>query len=733
MKYSISALLLLLFVTNECKVFSQRNINREKTSFQTSEQWKPKTDVRADIAMVYGIGGNPSDKKKVKVSFEERVKSWREKGYIVQFMTGIAWGEYQDYFSGEWDGKTHFDEGQVEMNGDTIWHGHLVPYIVPTDNYLKYIKEKHIKRVIDAGISVIYLEEPEFWARAGYSAAFKNEWKKYYGNEWKDQHLSPENTYLSNKLKYHLYYHALNEVFSFAKAYGKTKGMDIKCFVPTHSLLNYSQWQIVSPEASLASLSSVDGYIAQVWTGTAREPNFYNGVKKERVFENAYMEYGCMASMTAPTKRKIYFLTDPIEDLPRDWEDYRKNYQATFTAQLLYPQINNYEVMPWPDRIYEGLYSVSKGSSQKAPIPEKYATQMQVMINTLNQMPISENTICGSKGISALMSNSLMFQRYPNHNSYEDPQLSNFLGQVMPFLKKGVPINVVHIENLKFSSALKYTKILLMSYSNMKPLDSNAHHLLAQWVKSGGVIIYSGSDNDPYQKVQEWWNTGNYNYSSPSEHLFELMKIFNTKSRNGLFHYGRGAVYIIREDPKNYVMSINGDRVYVRIVSNLYRQYVHKNILFKNFFSLKRGPYLILSVMDENKIKTPYIVNGKFIDLFDPRLPVINSKELRPGNQSLLFDLKDIHNENRAQVLASASRIYDEKRKAKTFEFITKSPVNTINVMRVLLPNKLQRCSVLCTNGLTVKNLKWNWDEASKTVFISFENDANGINVKLEW
>ena len=34
----------------------------------------------------------------------------------------------------------------------------------------------------------------------------------------------------------------------------------MKCYVPTHSLVNYSQWQIVSPEASLASLPCVDGY-----------------------------------------------------------------------------------------------------------------------------------------------------------------------------------------------------------------------------------------------------------------------------------------------------------------------------------------------------------------------------------------------------------------------------------------------------------------------------------------
>ncbi len=76
-----------------------------------------------------------------------------------------------------------------------------------------------------------------------------------------------------------------------------------------------------------------------MWTGTSRTPTFFDGVSRERVFENAYLEYGSMESMTEPTGRKLFFLTDPIEDWPRDWADYRVNYQATFTAQLLYPAL----------------------------------------------------------------------------------------------------------------------------------------------------------------------------------------------------------------------------------------------------------------------------------------------------------------------------------------------------------------------------------------------------------
>ena len=148
-----------------------------KTTFQTSFAWKPVTDIRADAVMVYGTG---PDKGRAG-SVEERITSWKEKGYRTDFMTGIAWGNYQDYFTGSWDGQLHWEDGQVEKQGDTIWHGKNVPYIVPSRKYLEYFKETLIKRIIDAGVDAIYLEEPEFWARSGYSDTFKKEWEDYYG------------------------------------------------------------------------------------------------------------------------------------------------------------------------------------------------------------------------------------------------------------------------------------------------------------------------------------------------------------------------------------------------------------------------------------------------------------------------------------------------------------------------------------------------------------------------
>ncbi len=505
-------------------------------------------------------------------------------------------------------------------------------------------------------------------------------------------------------------------MFTYAKEYGKSKGMDVRCYVPTHSLVNYSSWQIVSPEASLASLPSVDGYIAQVWTGTAREPNYFNGVERERVFETAFLEYGSMESMTRPTGRKMFFLTDPIEDWARDWADFKKNYQATFTAQLLYPMVDNYEVMPWPDRIYEGRYLVSADSDERGTIPRFYSTQMQVMINSLNDMPYSDNKVSGSQGIGVMMSNSLMFQRYPTHNTsnedsrfgsaeyfnrgsmqmmeenFADPKFSGFYGQTLPLLKRGIPMSIVHIENTIYPDTWKDLRVLVMSYTNMKPMKPEFHDHIASWVSGGGVVVYCGTDTDAYQNVMEWWNQDGNSYARPADHLFEKMGI-GANPAEGEYTYGKGTVYVIRTDPKEFALNAGGDAEYIDVVKRLYETKAGGGTLtFKNSFYLERGPYDLVSVLTEGVSDAPYVAKGMFIDLFDPELPVYTEKIVQPGEQAYLYDLARIGNKKKPQILAAASRAYDEVATGRSYSFVAKSPASTTNVMRVLLPAAPTSC-----------------------------------------
>ena len=701
---------------------AQQRERREKTTFQTGASWKLTTDVRADVVMCYG-GANRD-------GFRGRVDSWRNAGYATHYMTGIAWGEYQDYFSGRWDGVAHLDEGQKNMHADTIWHGRMVPYIVPTRHYLEYFKERHIKPVIDAGIDAIFLEEPEFWARAGYSEAFKREWQDYYGFEWRPQHESAENTYLSNKLKYHLYYRALDECFRYAKAYGKEKGLDVRCYVPTHSLLNYAQWQIVSPEASLASLDAMDGYIAQVWTGTSREPNYYNGEARERVFETAFLEYGCMESMTRPTRRKMFFLTDPIEDRARDWQDYKRNYQATFTAQLLYPQIADYEIMPWPDRIYEGLYRVSMNSKERARIPKFYSTQMQVMTNALGLMPKSDSRLDGTQGISVAMANSLMFQRAPQQvEGYDDPQLSNFYGMAMPLVKRGIPVSITHLENVQYPATWQDVQVLLLSYSNMKPMSPDVHRDIAKWVYDGGKLVYCGRDDDAFQRVREWWNTAGFNYASPADHLWQLMNI-PQDAPEGAYAYGKGEVRILRQNPKEFAMEGNGD---ARLIATLH-DLCGKTWQEKNHYQLLRAPYRLAAVLSESPAgDEPLTMRGAYLNLFSHELDLHpDSFSVAPGEQAFLYDLRYAPRD-RASILASASRVYEQTADKRDLTFVTKGPRETTNVVAISIPGRVKEAQVrtMAPDGSVLPIVSQRLDYCRQTrcsiLRVEVENRPNGV------
>ncbi|GMK48951.1 hypothetical protein PghCCS26_60810 [Paenibacillus glycanilyticus] len=240
----------------------RKNRQEELTGFQEGGPYHPSYDLQTDFVMVYGIQGD----------FQERIRTWKEKGYVVHLMTGVSWGGYQDYLNGKVDGRTHWDEAQKNRKYENIIHGTSedIPYMVPTIAYADFLTER-IRIAVDAGVEAIHLEEPEFWVEGGYSDAFKREWEIYYREPWQAPHSSVDAQYRASKLKAYLYTRTLDRICSTLKEYAMQKyGRRIRFYVPTHSLINYTQWRIVSPESKLLELPGVDGYIAQVWTGTAQ-------------------------------------------------------------------------------------------------------------------------------------------------------------------------------------------------------------------------------------------------------------------------------------------------------------------------------------------------------------------------------------------------------------------------------------------------------------------------------
>jgi hypothetical protein len=333
----------------------ERISQRENTSFQEYAPFDPRLDIKADVAMVYGLDQ----------TLPQRVASWKHAGYIVHVMVGISWGHYQDYVRGAWDGQPHYDDAQAASGEFKLEHGVSqgddIYYMVPTSSYVVYLIEQ-LRVVVDAGAAAIHLEEPEFWVRGAYSPSFKRAWLDYFGDVWQDPVTSPDARYRASHLQQALYTRAVAAVCRELKAYARSKGVDdFRCYVPTHSLLNYAHWRIVSPESQLIEIADCDGLIAQVWTGTARTRNVYQGLLKERTFDAAYCEYAAAAALVRGTDKHLWLLADPIEDDPNhSWEDYRRNWQSTVVASLLLPQVARYEVVPWPARVFKKTYPVTE-------------------------------------------------------------------------------------------------------------------------------------------------------------------------------------------------------------------------------------------------------------------------------------------------------------------------------------------------------------------------------------
>ncbi len=690
----------------------------ERTSFQTSQPWSPLGNLRADVAMVYGI-----DK-----SLPDRVRSWRERGYRVHLMTGVSWGQYQDYLYGRFEGVNHEDNAQTDGSGRKISHGGDVYYMCPAANYGEFLSVG-VDRGLEAGVEAVHLEEPEFWARAGYSEGFKREWQSFYQEAWQRPDSSVDAQWRASKLKYFLYRRALEQVFAHVQAFNRRTGRNVRCYVPTHSLINYAHWCIVSPESSLAQLAGCDGYIAQVWTGTARTPNHFRGQRKERTFETAFLEYGAMQNLVRATGRSVWYLNDPIEDNPRhDWTDYRGNWESTLTASLLQTEVWRYEVAPWPERIFGQKYPRDARPEDRKAIPPEYASELQVVGQALNNMnQTNTEWDCGTQKMGVLVSDSLMFQR--EQPTPSDPNMAQFYGLTLPLLKRGMPVTPVALENTPLPGFLDAQRVLILSYQGQKPLSPEVHFALADWVRKGGVLVMVDDDKDPYNHVREWWNADGKSEQIPRQHLFETLGIkdnsFGSDSDTTL-PVGKGAVIWVRENPVRCALSAAAD---AQLTGLLKKAAIRAGLVWKecNYLALRRGPYLIGAGLDESLEVPPRSLKGRFVNLFDPELKVQHSIELAPGARVFLMDL-DLSKAEVPQVLASACKALPIQQTNQLAEWAVEGVGHTpaIVLISTVRPPRSIQLDHQALNDYT-------YDPDEKLLRIRFPNEARPRNLLVEF
>jgi hypothetical protein len=725
MRYSAALFLSLLTLPTSAlladPIADAARSDDQRLTFQTNAAWSPRTAINADVAMVYGVDA----------TLPARLESWRSHGYRAQVMTGVSWGHYEGYLHGQWDGKEHLDERQTDRDGKPLQHGlgGDVWYMSPGENYGKYLCAG-VKRALDAGAEAIYLEEPEFWVRSGYEPSFQREWLAYYGEPWQPPHASVENQYRASKLKYFLYRRALAQVFEFVKEYGQARDRRIPCYVPTHSLLNYAQWKIVSPESSLLDVGC-DGYIAQVWTGTARTPNVYEGVAKSRTFETAFLEYGAMQNLVRASGRKVWYLNDPIEDNPNhSWADYRANWESTLVASLLQPEVWRYEVMPWPERVFNGKYPTTEPTRattqtvERGGIPAVYETELQAVLSAMGDLKQPPERVrwetAGTQGVGVLVSDTMMFQR--GEPSPSDSALGSFYGLAMPMLMGGMPIEPVQMEDANANGTLDRYKLLLLTYEGQKPPSLAFHAELNAWVRAGGALVVIDDDKDPYNAVRAWWNAPHLEFKTPREHLFAKLRL--ATDATGLSRVGKGVVVYASLSPA----ALTHEKTGAQKVRDLARQAADAvGLGWKQTSALvlRRGPYVIAAGLDEPAADLPPVMlHGRFISLFDATLSVVDTVELVPSRRAMLLDLDAATAPD--AVLAAACRVTAFTATPTAINFHADGVAGSHAVVCISTDSKPHSVSV---NGEVVPASAW--DFATGLLRLRFENAAAGVGVEI--
>jgi hypothetical protein len=690
----------------------------ERTCFQVAGPWSAIANVPADVAIVYGI-----DK-----DLPARVKTWRDRGYRVQMMTGASWGEYYDYFDGKWDGVNHEGDIQTVASGRKMGHpgGGGGYYMCPTVSFGEYLWQG-IKRGLDAGVEAVHLEESEYWAKCGYSEAFKREWSDYYHEAWMPPQGSVDAEWRGSKLKYFLFRRVLQQIFRHVKEYNRDTGRNIRCYVPTHSLLNYAHWRIISGESSLADIPDCDGYIGQPWTGSTRVPNRYQSELttwndiRERPFDTAFLEYGAMANFTQATGRRMWVNGDPVEDDPKhDWPDYRFNWEATLTGALFQPDIIRHEILPWPERVFGGVYPAGARPEERHPIPAGYATELQVVMHALSdldQRDVSWDS--GTRGLGVLVSDSLMFER--EVPSPSDPDLSQFYGLALPLLKRGVPVKPVQLEYVPRPGFLAQMKVLFLTYDGQKPLSAEVHDALAAWVRAGGVLVVVDDDRDPYNHVREWWNDQGRNDRTPRGDLFARLGVSSgefPESPCEAKSVGKGAVYWARESPVAYASTWSGSVRFADLAATAVRR-AGLTWTTASAMVLRRGPYVIAAGLDESPIGgAPKVLKGHFVNLFDPELRVQESIQLSEGVHVFLRDL-DAEAPGEPKLLAAAGKAQAVDAPRGCSAWAVEGVGNT---QSIILLRSARRPTRVDLDGHRVEDVAY--DDATHVSYIRFAQEA---------
>jgi hypothetical protein len=509
------------------------------------------------------------------------------------------------------------------------------------------------------------------------------------------------------------------------------------------------------------------------------------GEVTERTFEVGFLEYSSFYQLLRGLGKRLWFLHDPLEDRPNlPMEDYHRNYVRTVVASLMFPEVDNYEVLVWPNRIY-------------GCVPKEYETLVNTVIGALCELWRYPGTIfeAGSQGIGTFIADSMGWQRGdPSPSDYTD-----FWGLTLPLVAKGVPVQVLSLDRVLDPGYLDSYKVLLVCYDYLKPTSAQINQALADWVKSGGTLLYFGG-TDAYNGLKDsWWQLAGF--ASPVEDLFTRMGIpvrrgqvvqaavndlelkavssttFSTpetltipsgkpqdrgRLKGGsivllpdqaegycqvtlfeppanaepLFQLvgastpavweakvGKGMAIFAGTNPRFMAIAPHGANWLRALVGYGYEK-TGESYHERSYLRIKRGPYSAISALDQ-----AYTAQGRYVDLFSPTLAVLENPVIPAHECAFLMDAQVDDESPHILAISGRTRAYSETVDATVF--LSQSPSGTEGVARIWAGNR--KVKSVTAQNVVGEVLSASYSMEEQTILVRYANDADGTAVRVNW
>lgn len=696
-------------------VFAQSGKNeviRSKTLFQTNSHYDPRIAIAVDAVVMHQHANDPT----------RLIDSWQDHGFAVGRMFFADSDAGNIYWTGNWDGKEYPGDVERRQDGQVVKCANVRPYMLPTEGWIRFLEENTI-RSLDAGAIAILPEEPLAHVFTGYEESFKDLWRQRYDIPWRGQHEDAETRWLTAQLKNELYIKLEKRLADKTLQYAREHSKELGFILPIHSIYSNIAAQLVAPLGTSVNLNGVDGYIGQIWTGPVNWALGHYDAPDKSFFASAYTLYDYFTQLTVESDKKLWLLVDPVEDNPaHTWAEFTEWYKHCIAAMLLMEDVDSYEIMPWPDRIFLPGYQTG-GST---PAPEEYRITILSVTQVLQEIPKGGYWESGgrsessrqSEKIGIAVSDTLMWQRH------EGPWLQGMYGMLLPLIGQGIPVSSCILERSADQRYMSRFNMIVLSYEDFKPLDVSWHENLVEWVKQGGKLILLSSEPDELDHCPNmWWQKAGF--TSAREHLLSLLSSQGTRKD---WILGKGRVTQLDVSSRKIARSDKIRQEYLTSLGHtMWPNYEALPSLYgPGTFALRRGPFLVAHAESQ-----PFNKEGLWIDVFDPALKVIDRIKLDPGQSGLYRNIKKQVQGTKPIVLHTTHRLMEQELIKGRLRFLVRGPAETPAVARVFFPKKEQpKVTATDAKGKHVK-VAIKTDPDSNTTLLKFPNHPEGITVEI--